>query len=272
MAPAAARRSDSWHDAFATPRWRATPRATVTTLAVALSSRAPGAFPGPDRSQRRRAPIRTERQRHHRARRPPATTSSPGATSRRSHGQAERAILQRERRTHASRPPSSGHDGPAVERPGSVPTQSHAAPGWCARGSAAAPPSPARCSSPWCTTRRRSRRSALPAAGSARRSRRRARASPRGCGRHADRVSSPDAALPPPRAARPATRRRRSSDRQRHERRRLRRQRHATAAALAAHRHHPPGRLRACRRPTWPASGRPARRAATRRRPRRSGR
>ena len=94
---------------------------------------------------------------------------------------------RREGGAHASRPPAPLPDGPAIERLGLAPGEARAARGWCGPGSAAARRSPARCSSPWCTIRRRSGRSALPAAASSRRSRRRARASRPGSGRRAGR-------------------------------------------------------------------------------------
>ena len=212
---------------------------------VALSHRAPGIARGPLSLRHPSTSSAPNGSATTVARRPPAITVSPGLTSRRSTPRPSTRSSSVSVDAHAAdvllaRAPTDA----AIERLRRRPSAGRAARGWCARGSAAGPPSPARCSSPWCTRRRRSRRTALPAAGSARRSRRRARASRRGSGRragrprrrHGARGRSAGRTSGSTAGARPTG--------QGDERRRLRRQGHGHRAQLPADRRHPAGRLR----------------------------
>ena len=135
-------------------------------------------------------------------------------------------------------------DAASVERLRLPATAVRGARGWCAPGSAAGRPSPARYSSPSCTKPRRSRRIALPAAASARRSPRRAWASREAAARragrsrrrHAPRRRSSRATSGSTAGAMPTSSATNGAD--------LRRERHGYGAQVAADRDHPPGRLR----------------------------
>ena len=189
------------HDVVRLARWLGTrPRSKLAGPTVATGPRAsPGpvvvALSHPDPPGRRAAPPPWPAALRPAARRPPPPRggSTPGRCARSSSLERSSARCRL-----PARPCSIDR---AVERLAAAPAQARAAPGWCGRGNAAGPPSPARYNSPWCTIRRRSGRSALPAAGCAHRSRRRARASRRGSGRRAGRRSSPGRA---PAATQPA--------------------------------------------------------------------
>ena len=108
---------------------------------------------------------------------------------------------------------------------------------WCDRESGGGRPSPVRCSSPWCRIPPRSRRSALPGAGSSRRSRRPGWASRPGCGRRGGRPRRRGA---PPRVEAGGPRSRPPPRRASDQWRRTARTSGASATRRGASLHHPP--------------------------------